>query len=262
MSIFHPSLVKAYDFFEEGPYFFFFMEYCAGGELFQLIAARGPLPFYQIRKLFGQVVDGILYLHTQNIVHRDLKPENILLDNDGNAKLADFGFSHLEPPNSLLTTPCGSLFYSAPEVVAGRPYDGKRADIWSLGVVLFCMAVGSLPWSGEEKSGIASQILERRMPNPTGMPAVIEELVLKMMAIEPSERPTIEEVAECEWIGPLNSKRSEKGVVGSQTYVPRMQKMWNGPRIVQPISLRGIRQAGPMAKKPIVIRAVPRRQTQ
>jgi serine/threonine protein kinase len=260
MSLHHPSLVSASDFFEEGSYIFFIMEYCPGGELFQLIVNRGALPFPQIQKLFEQIVDGVRYLHSQNIAHRDLKPENILLDNDGNAKIADFGFAHLSTPNALLTTPCGSLFYAAPEIILGLPYDGKRADIWSLGVILFCMAVGALPWNSEEKSGIVRQIMERRILMPSGMAKEIEELILKMMEIEPRERPTIEEIAQCDWLGRGNMKKMEKGLVGSQTYIPTTVRTWNVPKIVQPpVSLRASRQTGPIAKKPIAIRGVQRK---
>jgi serine/threonine protein kinase len=252
--LFHPNLVNAIDVHRDSDFVFFFMEYCPGGDLFRMLATSGRLAMPSLRIRFAQIVDVMLYLHSQNIAHRDLKPENILLDGDGNLKLSDFGLSAIVTSDSLSTTPCGSLYYTAPEILSGRPYDGKCADIWSLGVLLFCMAVGSLPWTSTGQSEVSAEIRSGRVPQPAEMPDVVYFLVTQMMAADSRARPTVEELADCEWVGG-QERRLQKGQgTGSLDFAARAPRMWNVAAKSQVTTSvpRAVSLRVPVVTKPVV----------
>ncbi|KAH0794635.1 CAMK family protein kinase [Histomonas meleagridis] len=114
------------------------MEYAQNGELFNFLVRKKKLSVELAMDFFRQIVLAIEYLHWHGICHRDLKPENILLDSNNQIKVADFGFARWVKHN-ITETSCGSPHYAAPEVIKGTPYDGRKADIWSLGVILYAL---------------------------------------------------------------------------------------------------------------------------
>lgn len=115
-------------------------------DLFELVKTRGFLPEKEALELFKQVVSAVYHLHKQKIVHRDIKLENVLITDDGACKLADFGLAHRTEKEQVLNKKCGSLSYSAPEILSDMGYSGYRADEWSLGICLFCMVYGFFPF--------------------------------------------------------------------------------------------------------------------
>jgi len=134
----HPNILKIEDFCEDSKHFFIFLEYAEGGELFDYVIQRQSLPEEESLRIFRQLVYGLEYLHNRSICHRDLKPENILLDRFNQVKIADFGFARWMPED-IANTSCGSPHYAAPEVIKGLRYDGRNADVWSLGVILYAL---------------------------------------------------------------------------------------------------------------------------
>lgn len=134
----HPHLIKLEEFAESPRHLYIVLEYAAHGELFDYLVKRHSLPVEQGMHFFREIVYGIEYLHTHGICHRDLKPENILLDDFDHIKIADFGFARWMRAN-IADTSCGSPHYAAPEVIKGIQYDGRCADIWSMGVILFAL---------------------------------------------------------------------------------------------------------------------------
>jgi serine/threonine protein kinase len=137
----HPHVVKLKEVIESTnkrtSYMVF--EYIPGGELFRHLVSNGPMQEHEARRLFRQLVSGLEYLHANLIIHRDIKPENILLDENGNAKISDFGLANTIRPGRKFETFCGSLHYAAPEILNGVPYVGPPIDVWALGIVLYCM---------------------------------------------------------------------------------------------------------------------------
>lgn len=131
--IYHPYLIQCHSIVETEKQAFFVMELAENGDLLDYINGRRRLPEHECRYIFGQIAEGMDFLHRHNICHRDLKCENILLTKDMSVKIADFGFA-CDLSVSPTSTPCGSYSYAAPELF-NRPterYDGKKADIWSM----------------------------------------------------------------------------------------------------------------------------------
>ena len=192
----HPNIVRVEEIVYEEKLIFVVMEYCQRGDLFNYIIKNGTLTDYVIKKIFRQVVEAIKYLHERHLAHRDIKPENILINNAGNAKLGDFGLCHLTSPQKLLTTPCGSPLYAPPEIISGTPYDGLKSDMWSLGVVLFTMCTGSLPWAQTNQSKLLQQIQDAEYVIPLSVSPVFRDLIEKLMEPNPNLRPTAEQISQ------------------------------------------------------------------
>jgi len=142
----HPNVLSMIDIFEDKDHTFLVLDLVTGGELFQKIIDRGHYTEEDTRKIIHQVLDAVNYLHDKGVAHRDLKPENILCsDDESNLHIwvADFGLSKLG--DEAMETQCGSLEYTAPEVLNGTPYD-KTCDLWSIGVITFVLLTGCFPF--------------------------------------------------------------------------------------------------------------------
>lgn len=199
-SLRHPSLVGLEDVVFDSQLIYLVMEYCFNGELFQVIADQGRFEESVARRIFTQIVSGMIYIHSHDIAHRDLKPENILLDADMNAKITDFGLCHPVDTNTLLTTPCGSPFYAPPEIISNQPYDGKKSDVWSLGVVLYTIVTGALPWQESNQVQLFRQILDADYRIPRYLSPGLRDLISRLIRADPNDRPTMEEIAAHPWV--------------------------------------------------------------
>lgn len=144
----HSHITRLYEVMESRNMIYLVTEHAARGEIFDHLVANGRMREEEASRVFSQIISAISYCHQLGIVHRDLKAENVLLDDDMNIKLADFGFSNTFTEGTPLSTWCGSPPYAAPEVFQGLEYDGPKADIWSLGVVLYVLVCGALPFDG------------------------------------------------------------------------------------------------------------------
>ena len=147
---------------------FMVLEYCPGGELFDYIVDRERLSESESRAFFRQIVAAVAYIHESGYAHRDLKPENILIDEEQQLKLIDFGLC-ANPKGgitSILETCCGSPAYAAPELVSGRNYLGSEADIWSMGVLLYALLCGFLPFDDENISSLYRKIQMGKYEKP------------------------------------------------------------------------------------------------
>ena len=141
----------------------------------------------------------IEYTHAHRIVHRDLKPENLLLDEFMNIKLIDYGLSNQMKDSQALKTACGSPNYAAPEVISGRAYSGCEADIWSLGVILFAMVCGTLPFDDDSMSLLFQKIKDGKYYMPNFISDEVKDLINRMLQPNPVKRITMKEIKEHPW---------------------------------------------------------------
>lgn len=178
------------------------MEYCSGGEAFDYIVKNGKISEEsgQAQSIFSQIVEAVGYCHSHGFVHRDLKLENILLNNDGQVKLIDFGFTRDYTRQNLLQTYCGSLAYAAPEMICGTKYSGPCADVWSLGVILYSLVCGHLPFDDKNEAVIQKQILALDYSIPETVSPKCRDLIQKILVLNPIQRLTLPHIMLHPWL--------------------------------------------------------------
>lgn len=196
----HPHVLGLYDVYENKKFLYLILEHVSGGELFDYLVSKGRLSIKEARKFFRQIISALDFCHCHSICHRDLKPENLLLDDRGNIKVADFGMASLQLENSLLETSCGSPHYASPEVVRGEKYDGRRADVWSCGVILYALLVGALPFDDENLRHLLEKVKRGVFHIPHFVPAECQSLLRAMIEVDPEKRITLTEVLRHPWV--------------------------------------------------------------
>ncbi|NXU83008.1 NUAK2 kinase, partial [Xiphorhynchus elegans] len=224
-SLNHPHIIAVHEVFENSSKIVIVMEYASKGDLYDYISERQRLSEQEARHFFRQVVSAVYYCHKNGIVHRDLKLENILLDANGNIKIADFGLSNVYQQDKLLQTYCGSPLYASPEIINGRPYKGPEVDSWSLGVLLYILVHGTMPFDGHDYKTLVKQITSgdyreptklsgRQSPSPLCVPSLLCSLrcltclsppdacglIRWMLMVNPERRATIEDIATHWWV--------------------------------------------------------------
>ncbi|XP_029932597.1 serine/threonine-protein kinase MARK2 isoform X2 [Myripristis murdjan] len=196
----HPNIVKLFEVIETDKTLYLVMEYASGGEVFDYLVAHGRMKEKEARAKFRQIVSAVQYCHQKCIVHRDLKAENLLLDADMNIKIADFGFSNEFTLGNKLDTFCGSPPYAAPELFQGKKYDGPEVDVWSLGVILYTLVSGSLPFDGQNLKELRERVLRGKYRIPFYMSTDCENLLKKFLILNPSKRGSLEQIMRDRWM--------------------------------------------------------------
>uniref|UniRef100_A0A3B5PWU2 non-specific serine/threonine protein kinase n=1 Tax=Xiphophorus maculatus TaxID=8083 RepID=A0A3B5PWU2_XIPMA len=194
------SAVKLFEVIETEKTLYLVMEYASGGEVFDYLVAHGRMKEKEARAKFRQIVSAVQYCHQRRIVHRDLKAENLLLDADMNIKIADFGFSNEFTVGSKLDTFCGSPPYAAPELFQGKKYDGPEVDVWSLGVILYTLVSGSLPFDGQNLKELRERVLRGKYRIPFYMSTDCENLLKKLLVLNPVKRGSLEQIMKDHWM--------------------------------------------------------------
>lgn len=164
----HKNVVKLYDSFETSGHLCFVMEICAGGDLLSFVRRRKKLDETMAKFLFKQVALGLAYCHRNLVLHRDIKLENLLLDDEGFVKICDFGVSQLlADANDKVKDQCGTPAYMAPEVFScAKEFSGQQADVWSLGICLFAMLCGQVPFKGRSITELRDSIVSGKLMYP------------------------------------------------------------------------------------------------
>uniref|UniRef100_A0A3Q2DBR0 Maternal embryonic leucine zipper kinase n=1 Tax=Cyprinodon variegatus TaxID=28743 RepID=A0A3Q2DBR0_CYPVA len=198
----HQHICRLYHVIETSTQIFMVLEYCPGGELFDYIVAKDRLSEQETRVFFRQIVSAMAYVHSQGYAHRDLKPENLLIDEDHNLKLIDFGLC-AKPKGGLgyeLMTCCGSPAYAAPELIQGKAYIGSEADVWSMGVLLFALLCGYLPFDDDNCMILYRKITRGKYDNPKWLSPGSILLLNQMMQVDPKRRLTVRQLLDHPWV--------------------------------------------------------------
>ena len=195
----HPHIAQIYEAIIYGDRVFLVMENCPYGDLRQFLNKGGPLCEEQARVFLGHLILGVKKLHSMDLVHRDLKLENLMIDSRFRLKIADFGCARRQIGKTLNTI-TGSYAYGAPELFRGDRYDGKKCDVWSMGVIFYSMLVGRLPFSDR---GRMRTLLRERMELPPLPPSITPDccdLLKKMLRYDPAERLSLDAVMTHPWM--------------------------------------------------------------
>ncbi|XP_026123747.1 serine/threonine-protein kinase BRSK2 isoform X4 [Carassius auratus] len=195
----HPHVLKLHDVYENKKYLYLVLEHVSGGELFDYLVKKGRLTPKEARKFFRQIISALDFCHSHSICHRDLKPENLLLDEKNNIRIADFGMASLQVGDSLLETSCGSPHYACPEVIRGEKYDGRRADVWSCGVILFALLVGALPFDDDNLRNLLEKVKLGVFHIPHFIPPDCQNLLRGMIEVDATKRLTLEQIQKHTW---------------------------------------------------------------
>jgi len=199
----HPHIVKLIDVVHipQQKQVCLVLEHMDGGDLFEHITSKKKLSERAAARFFRQLLKAVYHCHTNGVVHRDLKPENLLLDSRGKRlKLIDFGLSSIIRPGVLLESNCGSALYAAPEIIQKKKYIGPEVDIWSLGVVLYAMTTGCLPWAGKARKNQLDNIVIGNYVPPQGVSDACAEVIRRCLTVDPKNRATLLELFVHPWV--------------------------------------------------------------
>jgi serine/threonine protein kinase len=196
----HPNIVKVYDVGSEGSLHYIVNEYIDGGTVQDIVEAKKALQPEETLEYAMQVAKGLIAANEANIVHRDIKPENLMLTKDGVLKIADFGLARSMTPDVVASDSgliMGTPFYMSPEQAKGLAMDA-RSDIYSLGVSMYCMVIGDVPFDAESVVGVLLKQISAERPDPCAvkpeLPSVLGSLIMRMMDKSPDNRPQTAQV--------------------------------------------------------------------
>jgi len=218
----HPNVIKVYDSFCETGFFFLILEYCEGGNFYTHIRDHGPLNGRHFCRVAVDLCNALFHCHQLNIAHRDIKPSNLLIDKYGRLKLADFGLSRMQCGKRPIRYFCGSYPYMAPELYEQTfRTDPKVADVWSLGITLYQLMYGSIPFNSSNQAEIKDQLSEQKIMYPDYPNPKFVDFLKKILVFNPSERPTMEQVVAFSDLKAIGSSRSLPGLANHVAIISR-----------------------------------------
>jgi len=201
----HTSIVKMIHNWTESDYTYLLFEYVEGKDLYDFLAETNfePLPEQEAKNLFRQIIKAVKHTHKKGFVHGDLKLENIMITKNLKPKLIDFGFCTEQSCKSIFNCYQGSLEYLSPEILQRKPYNGCKAEVWSLGVILYTLLFGEFPFSEQERN-LDFEGVEVTFPRAAAS-LTSRDLIKKMLTINPDERLDLEGVFKHPWLSKSSS---------------------------------------------------------
>ncbi|WVQ73342.1 hypothetical protein IAR50_002910 [Cryptococcus sp. DSM 104548] len=195
----HQNVVHLHEIIATESHIWLVTELCSGGELFDYLVERGRMLEGEARRIFGELTVAVGWMHKEGVVHRDLKLENVLLDGELRIKLGDLGFAREWQKGRLMDTYCGTTGYASPEMLACRKYLGVETDIWSLGIILYILLCGGLPFDDDDERVMKELIQKGEYEEPDWLSEDARALIRGMLQHDPSSRLTIEEILTHPW---------------------------------------------------------------
>ncbi|XP_033896200.3 uncharacterized protein LOC117424181 [Acipenser ruthenus] len=216
----HPNVVRLYEVIDTQTKLYLILELGDGGDMYDYIMRHEGGVSEDLAKVhFAQIVCAISYCHRLHVVHRDLKPENVVFfRQQGTVKLTDFGFSNRFQPGTMLMTSCGSLAYSAPEILLGEEYDAPAVDVWSLGVILYMLVCGQPPFQEANDSETLIMIMDCRYTVPARISPECKDLISRMLQRDPLKRASLEEIESHPWLNGVDPLPTSRTTVPLTSY--------------------------------------------
>ncbi|KAG8819403.1 hypothetical protein FRC19_009800 [Serendipita sp. 401] len=240
----HSNIVQLYEVIATETSIWLVTELCTGGELFDYLVEKGRIDEHEARLLFGQLCLAVAYCHDQGVVHRDLKLENVLLDDRTQIKLSDFGFTREFERGTLLETFCGTTGYASPEMLQGQKYLGQEVDIWSLGIILYTLLVGALPFDDDDEEETKRKIIASTYEIPEWMSSEARELLEGILVQEPSKRLSLQQILSSSWFSktmlPMSPPAQSSAMADlsdiekQSSDMPQLNEVTNNPRSSTP----------------------------
>ncbi|KAL6091609.1 hypothetical protein STEG23_006084, partial [Scotinomys teguina] len=210
MSVNHPNIISLLQVIESQKNAYLIMELVKGHELYDYVKEAGHLEEDNAQGIFRQILNAVGYCHERGIIHRDLKPDNIMVDWKGKVQIIDFGLGTQVKPGEKLSFHCGTYQFYPPEYFLELFYDGLKVDIWALGVVLYFMVVGRLPFDGDTLPVLRNQIVEGKYTVPVGLSEELQDLLGLLLSMDPSFRPTAQEAIAHPWVKDTEVSQSQE----------------------------------------------------
>ncbi|CAF1607394.1 unnamed protein product [Adineta ricciae] len=196
----HPNIIRLYEVIETPTEIYIVTEYAPGGELYTRISKAGKFAEDEAKSLFAQLTAAVDHMHSKGIIHRDIKSENVFFAKERLIKLGDFGFSTYSEKNQTLTTFCGSPPYAAPELFRDENYIGIYVDFWAMGILLYFMVTGLMPFRAENVGKLKKSIIDGHYSIPTHVSNECQQLIRSLLHPEAVQRWSTEQIRSCAWL--------------------------------------------------------------
>ena len=223
----HRNIVTLYEIYESRKHIYLITEYCQGKDLIEKIIRKKRFSEEEALVIFFQLLDAFTDMHKMNICHRNVRTEHILFDKNNRPKIVGFGYSSFYEKNKKIEGAFGSLCYACPEIIDEQPYNPELADVWSLGVILYVLICGYLPFSDEDDNKNKILISEGKIEFPKEISNKLKDLLRHMLDKDPSKRYNFSKIVKHPWIKPYSEIFFSRGVNVYKTKFPVDEKILN-----------------------------------
>ena len=223
----HPGIVEMLDILKDSSNYYLILELCPNSHLLDLITSKGRLSEKVAKPLVRQILEIMKYCHSLRICHRDIKPENLMFTESWKLKLTDFGLAVVVGDSGLVEGVCGSPCYSSPECLSGEPYDGRASDMWSVGVVVYALLTGYIPWTSEDRDEVFAQIRQGQYDIPDGLSRSAASFIRSLMMVDAEKRMTAEQALEHAWLSGTPEQYDVRDTVYSAVSLPMVDKFFH-----------------------------------
>jgi serine/threonine protein kinase len=206
----HSNIIRLLEVFESNKHYLMVMEFAGGGDLLHFIKKRGRMQESDAKFIFKQIVYGLAHVHWRSVIHRDIKLDNILLDWESGVKICDFGVSKIIKKGQVIKEQCGTPAYIAPEIITDEGYQGFFVDVWSLGVLLYAMVCGTVPFKAPNMDDLHKLIKIGEFCFPCELSEDAKKLINGWITLDPFKRLTIPEILTHEWLKETNDDSEEE----------------------------------------------------